>query len=122
MPAAQWSSLHAAWESLAARSGLSWDEFRQLVDGWEVHPVTLAGEAVGAVLVNGPEIHACIKEGYGRWFRKEQIGVLNEVIRRHGYAQTSATTPAGLEFVRRLGFEQHGSVFRRYAPWELKQH
>jgi hypothetical protein len=72
---------------------------------WEVHPVLVDHTVVGAVLIFGPEIHACISDGYGRWLTKGILrntlwGVLDE----YGYATTSATTPAGEQFVKRLGF------------------
>ena len=113
--------LEAAWRSVVERWPIGFREFEQALSGWEIHPVFVDGNAVGAILVNGPEIHACIAGGYGRWFRKEQVAILNAVIERHGYAQTHATTPAGERFVARLGFQKVGNAFRRYTKWESKQ-
>lgn len=113
--------IEAAWHSVKDRWPCSLEQFSNAAAGWDVHPVLLDGETVGAILVNGPEIHACIAGGYGRWFRKEQVAILNAVIERHGYAQTHATTPAGERFVARLGFQKVGNAFRRYTKWESKQ-
>jgi hypothetical protein len=70
---------------------------------------------------SGQSWSTVLRSGYGRWFRKEQAAILNAVIDKHGFAQTHATTQAGREFVRRLGFEPHGKAFRRYIKWGLKQ-
>lgn len=111
------TALEAAYESLKDRWPGTFAQFCEAAQGWEVHAVTLDGRTVGAIAVNGPEIHACIAEGFGRWFRKEQAEILNDVIEKHGYAQTRATTEAGRRFVQRLGFEPHGDAFRRYTKW-----
>jgi len=113
--------LEAAYLSIKDRWGGTLEQFSEVTQGWDVHPVSVGGDVVGAILVNGPEIHACIASGYGRWFRKEQARVLNGVIEKHGYAQTHATTQAGIDFVQRLGFEPHGNAFRRYSKWALKR-
>lgn len=106
---------------MLGRWDVSFSDFARLVEGWDVHPVRLDGRTVGAVLVKGPEIHACIASGFGRWFRREQAAILNAVIDRYGYAQTQATTQAGIRFVQRLGFKRHGDSFRRETKWELKR-
>lgn len=106
---------------MLGRWNVSREDFARHVEGWDVHPVTLDGQTVGAVLVKGPEIHACIAEGFGRWFRREQAAILNAVIDKHGYAQTQATTEAGIRFVQRLGFKKHGDSYRRDTKWELRQ-
>lgn len=113
--------LEAAYLSIRDRWDGTFEQFNQATAGWEVHPVFIGGEAVGAILVDGPEIHACIALGYGRWFRKEQARILNAVIEQHGYAQTHATTQAGIDFVLRLGFEPHGNAYRRYSKWDLRR-
>lgn len=101
-------ALTAAYESAADRlCGLSLDDFMAAVAGWDVHPVTVGGAVVGAVLVNGPEIHACVKrEACGRWMSRRLLGVLDQVVKRYGFAVTSATTDDGVRFVQRLGFTQ----------------
>lgn len=95
-------SLQTALESIQTRYPMT---MAQLVAmNPEVHDVFVDGEDVGAILVVGPEIHACIKSGFGRWVFKRQLQVLRDVIARHGYATTATTTKAGEQFVRRLGF------------------
>jgi hypothetical protein len=96
------------------RLDVSFDQFKRSIADWEIHPVTLDDESIGAVLVNGPEVHACINGGYGRWVRRAQLRILHRVMEKHGYAQTHATTEAGREFVDRLGFKPYGDAFRRY--------
>ena len=118
----QWfSAVAKAHQSLYNRSSIEYEDFERFCKGCEVFPVTLDGDTVGAVIVKGAEIHACIASGFKRWFRKEQAAILNAVIEKHGYAETTATTPEGAAFVKRLGFAPHGGKFRRVTKWELNQ-
>ena len=113
--------LEAAWASLVDRYPVTFEEFQNSLDGWDVHPVHVRREVAGAILVKGPEIHACILPfAKGQWFGKKAIRVLNDTIEKNGYAQTHATTKEGEEFVSRLGFVNHGQHFRRTAKWALK--
>ena len=74
----------------------------------------------GAVLVIGPDIHACILPfAKGRWMSRKHIRLIDSIIDKYGYAQTSATTDDGRDFVQRLGFVQHGKNFRRTEKWAL---
>lgn len=112
-------ALRVAYESAEARMpGVSFDAFARAMDGAEVHPVKVAGECVGAVIVKGNEIHACVlPKASGRWFTRREARVLNDVIERYGFAQTSATTPAGVEFVRRLGFTRCGEIWKKETKY-----
>lgn len=104
--------LTTAWRSMADRIDLPFDDFLILVNGWDVHRVDVKGAPVGAIFVNGPEIHACIDCSYrGLWMSKKTLRVLSEVIRKHGYATTAATTPEGAQFVERLGFVFDGQKY-----------
>lgn len=108
-------AVQAAYESAQGRMGaVSLDQFRVAVAGCEVHPVAVDGQIAGAVIVSGPEVHACILPwAHKRWFRRAQARVLNDIIRKHGYATTKATTAAGREFVERLGFVSTAQGYRK---------
>ena len=113
--------LQAAWTSLVDRYPVGFDDFESSLEGWSVYPVHVGTKVAGAILVNGPEIHACILPfAKGKWFGKKAIRVMNDTIEKNGYAQTHATTQEGEEFVLRLGFVRHGQHFRRTAKWALK--
>lgn len=102
-------SLRTAWESLHPRSSVSYRDFCALAQRGQVHDIFLDGLDVGAILVIGPEIHACIKPaGFGRWFNKRAKAILTEVIARHGHATTTVTAgnETGHRFVTRLGFDR----------------
>lgn len=116
-------AIDAAYESAAGRMpGITLETFREAVADFEVHPIVVRGETVGALLVSGPEIHACVMpNGHRRWINKALFAVLNAVIDKHGYAQTEATTPAGAAFVEALGFEKQGNIYRSTKKWALKQ-
>lgn len=114
--------LEAAWLSLCYRVSVSLDDFVKEAQGWDVYGVRVGTNLAGAILVKGPEIHACILPfAKGKWFKREHFRLVNRVIDEHGYAQTHATTAEGEEFVSRLGFVRHGKVYRRSKPWALKQ-
>ena len=113
--------LEAAWESLKDRApDWSFEQFKKDAKDYEVVPVVVNNRLAGAIMVNGPEIHACILPfAHRRWFNKWSAGVLNRVIEKHGFAQTHATTEAGKAFVKRLGFElQPDGSFTRRTKWE----
>lgn len=90
--------------------GVSLEAFADALAGAQVHPVSVDGECVGAVIVRGCEIHACVlPSARGRWFGRAQAAILDGVLKKHGVASTSATTAQGVAFVQRLGFRQFGS-------------
>ena len=100
-------SLFTAWESLAGRSNCTFEQFKDFAKDAEVHDVFVDNKDVGAVIVIGAEVHACIKpEGFKRWYGKAQRRILNNIISKHGYATTSVTegNAVGDKFVRGLGF------------------
>lgn len=102
-------ALEAAYESAKDRMRLSKDDFLHAFGSWHVRPVRVSGEIVGAVLIGGNQIHACIQpKGFRRWLTK---GVLREtllkVIEEHGSAITSVGkgNEIGHRFVAGLGFK-----------------
>lgn len=110
--------LQAAWLSMVDRLPITYKQFTDSLEGWTVNPVTVKGATAGALLVKGPELHACIlPEFKGLWLSRKELRIMNEVIEKHGYAETSATTDEGAYFVGRLGFIQHGDKYRRLDKW-----
>ncbi len=58
--------LRAAW--IACGEPCSLADWCEAFAAWEVQPVVVAGEVVGAVLANGPEVHvAVLPHVRGRW-------------------------------------------------------
>jgi len=101
-------ALRAAWESCRDRWPVEYEQFAQAMQEWDVEPVEVDGRIVGAVLMRGPEIHACIKpEGFGRWLSRRVLrDTLVRLVAEHGRAETAVATgnAVGEAFVRRLGF------------------
>ena len=101
--------LHIAYEILKPRFGaLSFLEFENHVKDFEVIPVELNGELVGAIMKNGTELHALVLEkARGKWFGKKALKVIQDTIKQHGYATTRVKDDhlMGHEFALRLGFE-----------------
>ncbi len=104
-------ALHAAWESTHERVDWPWHEFAAAMANWEVEPVVVDGRLVGAVLMYGPEIHACIKpEGFRRWLTKSVLErTLYTRWKKYGYATSGSNTAIGDKFLTRLGFTKEGS-------------
>lgn len=112
------AALEKAYQSASRRMpSISFPAFVACMQAWDVYPVHVDDEVVGAVLTCGPEIHACIDDGYGRWLNRRVLrDTLESVMTTHGYALTSATTDAGRRFVERLGFvEQAPGQFVKVA-------
>jgi hypothetical protein len=102
-------ALVLAYKSAQSRLPISLSEFLESLEEWEVYPIVVDHTVVGSVLMYGTEIHACINEGYGRWLSKRVLrNTLEKILDKYGYATTSATTPAGVQFVTRLGFQELG--------------
>lgn len=108
-------AIHAAYMSASDRLGaVTLAEFREAVKSCDVHPVKVRGDIAGAVIVKGPEVHACILPwAHKRWFGRAQARILNDIISSYGYATTTATTKAGREFVERLGFKLTPKGYRK---------
>jgi hypothetical protein len=104
-------ALQAAYESMVDRlPPMSYETFLEKVEGWEVHPVEVQNKLVGALLIQGPEVHACIKpEGFKKWFNKSRLRVVDNLIKEYGFALTRVIVgnKVGIEFVERLGFHEN---------------
>ena len=114
--------LRAAYESAQDRlpPGAGLPAFERSLAAWEVIPVQVDGQLVGAILRSGPELHACVRpQGFGRWLGRRHLRLVQDAIDRHGCCTTSvmAGNRTGMEFVSRLGFvrtgEQGGVIFYR---------
>lgn len=113
--------LEAAWLSLVGRFPIEYEAFADFAKDCEVNPVYVDGEVAGALIVKGFEIHACILPAFkGKWLTRKELRILNAVIERHGFAQTSTTTQEGEYFVTRLGFVKDGEIYRRFEKWAWK--
>ncbi len=107
------AAIVAAFKSTAKRvEWMTLDDFRQIIKDAEIEPVRVGGQVVGAIVILGAEIHACIlPEFRGLWMSKRTLSTLLRVVQNHGYAKTTATTDEGRYFVKRLGFIREGDVF-----------
>lgn len=89
------------------------DEFVADTSGWEFWPVVVGGELAGAMLVKGPEIHACIlPRFFGRWASPSMYRRVLEHKKQHGRLVTTVNVDhdAGREFVERFGFTMTGNT------------
>lgn len=105
-------ALQAAFDSMQTRlpSFVSYSLFKRLTKEWEVYPVKVNKIIIGALLIDGAEIHACIKpEGFNYWFNKAMLTILNNIIKEYGFALTRVAegNEVGIAFVERLGFHKN---------------
>ena len=108
-------TIEAAWDASKWQfpSGYGFDDFMADTSGWDVWPVVVDGVLAGAILVNGPELHCCIKpEFFRRWATP---GMYRRVMRHkalHGRLMTKVNVDhdSGREFVERFGFKCVQSV------------
>ena len=105
--------LEIALASLQARAPhITADAFSAAIADAVVHPVDVGGQPVGAVIVKGAEIHACIDPAArGLWMSRKLLRVLQAVVDQFGAATTHATTESGRQFVVRLGFVPAGGAW-----------
>lgn len=121
VPVSRADALNAAFYAAQPMLPQEWTaaDFVLAVSDWECHPVVVAGDLAGAVLTNGPEIHACVApEFHGRWMSKRTLRILSGILQQYGYAVTRAATDAGKYFVNRLGFsptDQAGVFLKELA-------
>jgi ribosomal protein S18 acetylase RimI-like enzyme len=102
-------ALRAAFDSAVDRI---YGKFKLDLSDCDVLPVVVGGVMAGAIVARGPVLHACIlPEFKGRWFTRDVLRFLWSVISEHGYAQTTAATQEGRDFVARLGFRPDGDVY-----------
>ncbi len=106
-PQTRRAALDAAWASVQSRTDATRAEFDALTDAAAVHPVVVAGQIHGALIVIGAEIHACVvPAAFGLWLHRPALRVLRDIVATYGRATTSVQTgcEAGARFVARLGF------------------
>ena len=107
--------IESAWDASKWQfpPGYGFDDFAADTSSWDVWPVVVDGVLAGAILVNGPELHCCIKpEFFRRW---ATLGMYRRVMRHkalHGRLVTKVNVDhdAGREFVERFGFKCVHSV------------
>lgn len=110
------SALHSVFLSVKDRiPGCTFEQFEKAYEGWDVVPLSLAGEEIGAVLIKANEIHV----GYGKApkasIRSHIRKTINALIEKFGCAVTKVAkgNERGLAFCRRLGFtvtEESGAM------------
>lgn len=103
-------------------NGLKFREFLKKIKGFEINPIYYRDKVIGAIVVKGNVLHCCILPEYAcRWLKKSHIDILNNIIRKHGKATTTATTEVGRQFVARFGFKQVGDHYERTELWVSKR-
>lgn len=102
-------ALRAAWDASKWQFPVeyTYDQFSASVADWECWPVVVGSEMAGALLVNGCEVHCCIKpEFFRRWATPGLYRRIMALKRQHGRLVTSVNVDhdSGREFVERFGF------------------
>lgn len=84
----------------------SFEQFLHGLVGWDVKPLHIDGELVGAAIVRGNELHVGLAKPCKASPRAMIRNVLAPIIKEHGFAVTAVMPDnrAGLAFCKRLGF------------------
>ena len=109
------SCLSSAWQASRWQFPDDYTELDFIGDlaDWDAWPVIVGGELAGAVLVKGPEMHACIlPRFFGRWASPSMYRRVLEHKKQHGRLVTTVNVDhdAGREFVERFGFTMTGNT------------
>jgi GNAT superfamily N-acetyltransferase len=111
------------YEAISYRlDGVTLDDFIGMSHLFEFHPVKYQGELIGAMVTYKNHVHACIDPDYkGKWFGRVALRVINDIIKKHGEALSSATTEDGHNILLSLGFVKDGEIYRSTKTWALKR-
>lgn len=90
--------------------GITWEIFESLYRDWAFTPLDMGGETIGAVISRGPELHVVYFTPPQGSIIRHIRATLARIVAEHGYAETYVEpwNEAGINFTRRLGFEQVG--------------
>lgn len=100
-------ALKAAHESIGERADIPFEDFRTLMDGWDVIPIRDSGEIIGAVMVNGNEVHVGLKRQPIAPHRRELREILGRLLRNgEVFTRVQIGCEHGLQFCKRLGFDE----------------
>jgi hypothetical protein len=107
------SAALAIWQACADElPDMDFNEFRRRLEGWEVIPAKVDGRVVGGFIKRGPELHAAVTSGFGRWFTRGMYRkTIGAALEQYGYAMTlPPSSEAGRRFVERLGFKERDGI------------
>lgn len=89
--------------------GIGLSDFECIFARFTFHPVQHAGETVGAILQDGPEMHAVIQPEFrGRWAGKPELALLHSALDEYGEVLSAVMNEhaQGHRFAHRLGFQE----------------
>lgn len=101
------AALHAAW--IACGRPCPYGAWAEAFASWEVEPVMVDGEIVGAVMAKGPEVHvAVLPHASKRWCSKRLWKwAITDRLAKFGRLVTFGKSDS--EFIRRAGFVPVGT-------------
>ena len=94
-------------------SNLSWIQYAELVDGWEIRPISKEGKLIAAVVTKKEECHVCCDPKHkGKWFSKKLFNdTVGQQIKHYGVSRTSCFTDSpNKDFIRRLGYQYKETI------------
>lgn len=112
------SALHSIFMSVRDRiPGCSFADFEKAYAGWDVVPLDMNGETVGAVLIKANEIHVGYEKLPRASIRSHIRKTINALITKFGHVVTkvSKENERGLVFCWRLGFSITGEEVDTYV-------
>ena len=100
--------IQAVYQSVSARSGVTYDEFVERTADYEFIPVIEDGIVIGGVMVRGCEVHVGVVKTPSGAMRGMLRRILNEIHAKHSFVFTAVMieNSAGIRFCKRLGFTE----------------
>lgn len=98
------------YEAVSKELPLSREAYVETLIGWDISPLIIDGQRVGAYMIKGHEGHIHVEPQFAKRYARRLIkNYLEPVIKEHGYLTTiSFKEPIAKRFLERLGFYKTG--------------
>ena len=99
-------AIELLYNSVKERLPISFEQFAQALESWELVELMQKDELVGVVMIKGNELHVGYKEVPKASIKKHINETLSKLIKKFGFAVTTVqkSNERGLKFCKRLGF------------------
>lgn len=112
-------AIELLYNSVKERLFISFEQFAEAMQDWELVELMQKDELVGVVMIKGNELHVGYKAVPKASIKKHINETLAKLIKKFGFAVTTVqkTNERGLKFCKRLGFtvtdEKEGKIYMK---------
>jgi len=92
---------------------MSWIQYAELVEGWEIYPISKEGHLVAAIVMKENQSHVCCNPSFkGAWFSRQLFNVtVGQQIKHYGVSRTSCFIDSPNKgFIKRLGYQYKETI------------